>query len=81
MADLHVLDGAQACKNCRHWQRDQSDFSDVAECRRNPPTRTESFLPARLASNPRAQIRERGKGVWPLTDESWQCGEFDRSAR
>lgn len=76
MATIEIPASRLSCKNCRFWDVQRSEFTNVAECRRHPPVRSETHLPVRLATNPTMTTRERGRGLWPLVDAGDQCGEF-----
>lgn len=81
MANYQIPRTLDVCKNCRFWSTDTSDFSDLAECRRLPPVRSDDYLMGRPVHNPVVTMRERGAGLWPMVAETSGCGEFARSVR
>lgn len=78
MANYELPQILDVCKNCRFWATHASDFSDLAECRRLPPIRSEGYLQGRPISKQGVTVRERGRGIWPLVEETGGCGEFAR---
>ena len=78
MADERLPVATGLCNTCRFWFDGRSDFEDIAECRRNPPVRTEKHLIGTLDSGPTrgATLKTRGRGEWPLTEQSDSCGGY-----
>jgi hypothetical protein len=90
MADAGIPPRAESCKisqynwpegrcaSCKHWISGLSDFSDIAECRRNPPVRTDAKITGTLDTGSRKGARavRSGAGRWPVTHGADACGEY-----
>ena len=76
MADASIPNLFNRCKTCRFWASDLSDFDNIAECRRNPPERTDGLI--RGAREPsRIGYDVEGRGRWPLLNQADWCGEHE----
>lgn len=78
MADERLPVATGLCKDCRFWFNGLSDFSDIAECRRMPPARSEKYLIGTLGGGLQAgaAMRMPGKREWPMTEFMDSCGEY-----
>jgi len=49
------------CFNCRWWDKNDSAMDNVGGCHRHSPT----------------AIAGHERGVWPLVEPDWSCGDFE----
>ena len=79
MADASITLTMPRCNTCRFWAFDLSDFDNVAQCRRNPPslpvdepvrgTRGRSLISNFWQGQPTA--------TWPVTRQADWCGKHE----
>ena len=69
----------ERCDNCRFWDGwidGNEDDGYLGHCRRYPPT----FAPQKCIEDYFGNSVDVSEplclGLWPLTDESWWCGEW-----
>jgi len=80
VADFSLQSQFPRCKSCRFWAVPLSDYDNVAECRRNPPSVAGDKMLIGIRGKSRIGNPVGPRGIWPLTNQADGCGQHEPDA-
>ena len=78
---------AEACQNCRFWDRSERAAELIGDCRRHPPriseTLAQAYLPARSGGIDWEALDDivYSASSFPFTHEDSWCGEYAQAVQ